>query len=218
MSEVGMSDVFAAIDAGEDAAAVAMVRDDPQIARTVGGTDGVTPVLHAMYRHKFDLARALATAAGTLDFADAAAVDDVAQVRGYLAAGVAADQRTGDGFTPLQLAAYFGAPAAAAALIHAGADVNAIAENPLRIQPLHAATSGGHTDLAILLIDAGAEVGGKQRHGWTPLHSAAANGNAVLVDRLIAAGADGQATNDDGRTSADVATEHGHEDIAARLR
>src|SRR5262245_27440558 len=218
MSDVEMSDVFAAIDADDDAAAIAMVRDDPQIARVSGGADGVTPVLHAMYRRKFDLAKALATAAGTLDLAEAAAVDDVAQVRGHLAAGVAPDLRTRDGFTPLQLAAYFGAPASAAELIRAGADVDAIAENAMRIQPLHAAVAGGHTDVAFLLIDAGAEPDGKQRHGWTPLHSAAAHGNTVIVDRLIADGADAHATNDDGHTSADLASEHGHNDIAARLR
>ncbi len=212
-----MSDVFTTIDAGDDAAAVAMVRDDPQLARLRSGADGVTPVLYAMYRHKFELAKALADAAGTLDLAEAAAVDDVAQVRSRLAAGAAVDDRTPDGFTPLQLAAYFGAPAAAAELIGAGADLNSVAENPMRIQPLHAAAAGRHGDVAGLLIDAGAEVNAKQSHGWTPLHSAAANGDGELVERLIAAGADPAATNDDGKTAADVAAAGGHERIAARL-
>jgi ankyrin repeat protein len=212
-----MSDVFTTIDAGDDAAAVAMVRDDPQLARRHGGADGVTPVLYAMYRRRFELARALADAAGTLDLAEAAAVDDVAQVRSRLAAGTAVDGRTLDGFTPLQLAAYFGAPAAAAELIGAGADLNSVAANPMRIQPLHAATAGRHTDIAVLLIDAGAEVNAKQSHGWTPLHSAAANGDAELVDRLVDAGADRAATNDDGKTAAEIATDSGHEKIAARL-
>ena len=211
-----MSDVFTTIDAGDDTAAVAMVRDDPQLAR-LHGADGVTAVLYAMYRHKFELARALADAAGALDLAEAAAVDDVTQVRSRLAAGAAVDGRTPDGFTPLQLAAYFGAPAAAAELIRAGADVDAVAENPMRIRPLHAAAAGRHRDVAVLLIDAGADVNGKQSHGWTPLHSAAANGDGDLVDRLVSAGADPAATNDDGKTAADVATTSGHETIAARL-
>jgi uncharacterized protein len=212
-----MSDVFTMIDAGDDAAAIAMVRDDPHLARRHGAADGVTPVLYAMYRHKFELAKALADAAGTLDLAEAAAVDDVAQVRSRLAAGAAVDGRAPDGFTPLQLAAYFGAPAAAAELIAAGADLNTVAANPMRIQPLHAAAAGRHGDIAGLLIDAGAEVNAKQSHGWTPLHSAAANGDGELVDRLIAAGADPAATNDDGKTAAEIATDSGHEKIAARL-
>jgi ankyrin repeat protein len=212
-----MSDVFTTIDAGDDAAAVAMVHDDPQLARLRGGTDGVTPVLYAMYRHRFELAKALADAAGALDLAEAAALDDVAQVRSRLAAGAAVDGRTPDGFTPLQLAAYFGAPAAAAELIGAGADLNSVAANPMRIQPLHAAAAGRHGDVAGLLIDAGAEVNAKQNHGWTPLHSAAANGDGELVDRLVAAGADPAATNDDGKTAAEIATDRGHELIAARL-
>jgi uncharacterized protein len=212
-----MSDVFTTIDAGDEAAAVAMVRGDPRLARLRGGDDGATPVLYAMYRHKFELAKALADAAGVLDLAEAAAVDDVAQVRSRLAAGAAVDGRTPDGFTPLQLAAYFGAPAAAAELIGAGADLNSVAENPMRIQPLHAAAAGRHNDIAVLLIDAGAEVNAKQSHGWTPLHSAAANGDGELVERLVAAGADPAATNDDGKTAADIATDSGQKKIAARL-
>jgi ankyrin repeat protein len=213
-----MSDVFAAIDAGDDSAAVALVRGDPALARQPGGSDGVTPVLYAMYRHRFDLARQLAGAAGVLDLAEAAAVDDVAQVKARLDDGVAVDRRTPDGFTALQLAAYFGAPGAAAVLIGAGADVDAVADNPMRIQPLHAAAAGRHGDVAALLIDAGAVVNGRQRHGWTPLHSAAANGDTELVDRLVTAGADTTATNDDGASPADVAAAAEHGEIAERLR
>jgi uncharacterized protein len=211
-----MSDVFTMIDEGDEAV-LAMIRDDPQLARVHGGSDGVTPVLHAMYRRRFELAKALAEAAGALELAEAAAVDDVTQVRSRLAAGAAVDGRTPDGFTPLQLAAYFGAPAAAVELIGAGADVDAVAENPMRIQPLHAAAAGRHGDVAMLLIDAGADVNGRQSHGWTPLHSAAANGDGDLVDRLVAAGADPTATNDDGKTAADAARAGGHEQIAAQL-
>jgi ankyrin repeat protein len=213
-----VSDIFAAIDAGDNATAMALLRDDPAIARAHGGAEGVTPVLHAMYQYKFDLARALAGAAGALDLAEAAAVDDVTQVRERLAAGVEPDRRTSDGFTPLQLAAYFGAPAAAAELISAGADLNAVADNPMRIQALHAAAAGRHGDVAALLIDAGAAVNSKQRHGWTPLHSAAANGDETLVTRLLAAGADPAATNDDGHTAADVAMSAHHHEVAILLR
>ena len=49
------------------------------------------------------------------------------------------DRRTRDGFTPLQLAAYFGAARAAALLLARGAEVGAVADNPMRIQALHAA-------------------------------------------------------------------------------
>jgi ankyrin repeat protein len=212
-----MRDVFTMIDEGDEAAALAVVREDPQLARLHGGLDGVTPVLHAMYRQRFELAKALAEAAEALELAEAAAVDDVMQVRSRLAAGAAVDGRTPDGFTPLQLAAYFGATAAAVELIGAGADIDAVAENPMRIQPLHAATAGRNGDVARLLIDAGADVNGRQSHGWTPLHSAAANGDGDLIDRLVAAGADAAATNDDGKTAADIARAAGHEQIAAQL-
>jgi len=216
-----MADIFVAIDAAaaDDTAgdAAAMMRDDPQLARVHGGTDGVTPVLHAMYQQKFALARSLADAAGALDLAEAAAIGDVVQVRDRLASGVGVDSRTPDGFTPLHLAAFFGAPTVVAELIGAGADLDAVAENAMRVQPLHAATAGRHGDCAALLIDAGADVNGAQRDGYTPLHSAAANGDAALVDRLLAAGAAGEARNDDGQTAADLASAAGHQEVAARL-
>jgi ankyrin repeat protein len=215
-----MTTIFDAIDADDAPAAVALVDADPALA-TRPGPDGETPILRALYRHHFALARDLAAAAARhgvpLGLADAAATDDEARVRAALAAGAEPDARTPDGFTPLQLAAYFGAPHAAGALIAAGADPDAVADNPMRIQPLHAAAAGRHGDVASLLIAAGADVNGKQRHGWTPLHSAAHNGDGPLVDDLLAAGADRSATNDDGHTAARLATEAGHPAIAARV-
>jgi len=212
-----MSDVFAAIEAGDEATAVAFLRAEPRLAH-VPGPGGATPVLHAMYRGQGTLARALAAEVAELDLADAAAIDATDRVRELLAADLdVVDGRTPDGFTPLQLAAFFGAPGAAGLLIEAGADVNAVANNPMRIQPLHAAAAGRHGDIAKLLIGAGADVNGRQQHDFTPLHAAAQNGDTDLLDALLAAGADPAATTDDGRVAATLAEAAGHESIAARL-
>jgi len=208
--------IFEAIDREDSDAALGALRADPSVART-RHESGVTPVLYAMYHHRFALARELAGAAGDLDLHEAATVDDAGRVRALLTGGAPVEERTGDGFTPLQLAAYFGAPGAASVLLDAGADVHARSDNPMRIQPLHAAAAGRHSDVAALLIAAGADVRAAQSHGYTPLHSAVQNGDAALVDALLAAGADRYATTDDGRTPAQVATEAGHADLAARL-
>jgi len=212
-----MSDVFSAIDAGDEATAIALLRAEPGLAH-VPGPRGATPVLHAMYHDRVALAGALAAEVDALGLADAAAIDATDRVRELLAADPdVADARTPDGFTPLQLAAFFGAPGAARLLIEAGADVSAVANNPMRIQPLHAAAAGRHGDIAALLIAAGADVDGRQQHGYTPLHAAAQNGDADLVDALLAAGADAGATTDDGRDAASLAGAAGHAEIAARL-
>lgn len=211
-----MTTIFEAIEREDTDAALDELRARPAVARE-RNESGVTPVLYAMYRHRFALARQLADEAGDLDLCEAAAVDDAARVRTLLATGADMEARTPDGFTPLQLAAYFGAPGAAGTLLAAGADVHAVSDNPMRIQPLHAASAGRHGDVAALLIAAGADVNGRQSHGYAPLHSAAQNGDATLADALLAAGADRSATNDDGRTPAQVAEEAGHADLAARL-
>lgn len=212
------ADLFESIDSGDIAGAIALLAADPALARA-RDDEGATPVLHAMYRWRRDVARALATQIGAdrLDLAEAAALDDPDQLAVLMAGGAAVDSRTPDGFTPLQLAAYFGAPGCAATLIAAGADVDAVADNPMRIRPLHAAAAGRHTEIALALITAGADVDAAQRHGWTPLHTAAHNGDTVLVDALLAAHASVVATNDDGSTARSLASAAGHDDLARRL-
>src|SRR5690348_8666557 len=98
-----------------------------------------TPVLWALYHGDRDLARRRAEQAAALDLAEAAALDDAARVRQLLDSGDPVDGRTSDGYTPLQLAAFFGGPHAAAILLERGADARAVADNHMRIQPLHAA-------------------------------------------------------------------------------
>lgn len=208
--------IFEAIEMDDLTAATTLLAGEPGLATTVG-EDGATPVLHAMYRQNVSLAHALADqiakAGGSLSLAEAAGIDDVDRVSTLLDAGEPIEGRTADGFTPLQLAAFFGAPAAAHRLIRAGADVNAVSDNPMQIQPLHAATAGRHGEIATLLIAAGADVDTPQRHGWTPLHTAAHHGDAKLVEQLLAAGASTTARNDDGRTPAEVGSEAGFPDL-----
>jgi ankyrin repeat protein len=127
------------------------------------------------------------------------------------------DARSPDGFTPLQLAAYFGAPAAAALLIERGAAVDAVADNPQRIAPLHAAVAGQHPEVVRLLLAAGALPDLRQPGGWTPLLAAARHGHAEIVAALLDGGADPTATNDEGVRPAELARSHGHPDIAALI-
>jgi ankyrin repeat protein len=189
-------DLFEAIAAGDTDTALGLLAADPASGRQ-RHSSGATPVLYALYHRQDGLARALADRIGDLDLAEAAALDDLDRVTGLLDADGAVDGRTPDGFTPLHLAAYFGAPRTAALLLARGADVAAVADNPMRIQALHAPDAG-------------------QQAGYTPLMAAAGNGDAELTRALLAAGADPGLTNDSGASAADIAREHG-QDVPAEL-
>ena len=127
---------------------------------------------------------------------------------------------SGDGFTALHLAAFFGQPAAVRLLLERGADVNAVAtsEQIGPVQPLHSAAAARQLACARLLIEHGADVNARQAGGYTPLHEAAGNGDTELARLLLAAGADPAARKDDGQTPADIAAERGHKGVLALLR
>jgi ankyrin repeat protein len=174
-------------------------------------------VLGALYQGQPDLARRLAGEAERLNLAEAAALDEVDRVAELLDDGGEADARTPDGFTPLHLAAFFGAPRVAALLLERGADPGAVAGNEMRVQPLHSAAAGRHRDIAIMLIAAGVDVDARQQAGYTPLLAVANSGDIELARALLAAGADPDLANDTGVRPAELAAERGHHELADLL-
>ena len=165
-------------------------------------------LLKALYRGDRDTVEAALAERPDLTIFEAAAVGDSERVRELLSVqpGAAADWSP-DGFTALHLAAFFGRETVAATLLEHGADVNAVARNPLRVQPLHSAAAAGHTPVARLLLDHGADPNARQEGGFVPLHAAAQAGNDELYELLIASGADQDAATDDGRTATDFRAE-----------
>ena len=155
-------------------------------------------LLEALYRGDRGTVEAALAERPDLTIFEAAAVGDSERVRELLSLqpGSAADWSP-DGFTALHLAAFFGRETVAATLLEHGADVNAVARNPLRVQPLHSAA------VARLLLEYGADPNARQEGGFVPLHSAAQAGNDELYELLLASGADQDAATDDGRTAAD---------------
>ena len=70
---------------------------------------------------------------------------------------------------------------------------------------LHWAVSNGHSELAQLLLDSGADPNTQMSSGWTPLHQAAYNNKPECCRVLVENGASMQATNKQGKTAADEA-------------
>jgi ankyrin repeat protein len=208
--------IFDAINADDGDTTLALLSADPDLAGKPHES-GPTPVLFALYQGRRELAERLAAAVGTLGLPEAAALDDAERVGTLLDSGTAPDGRTPDGYTPLHLAAFFGAARVSALLLARGADPGAVADNPMRIQALHAAAAGRHLAVATQLIAAGADLDARQRDGWTPLLAAADHGDAELARALLDAGADPLAANEDGQRPAQLARAKGHPELAATI-
>lgn len=190
------------------------VRDPAAVrART-----GESLLLHLLYRGKGEAAAAVAATLPALGLHEAAALGRTDRVRQVLAGWPgAADTLSGDGWTPLHLAAFFNQSTCLRVLLEAGADPDLRGLSPVRNLPLHAACAGRNTDCALLLVPVTAEVDDRQAGGVTALMLAAANGMEAVVDALLDRGATPGLTDDSGKTAADHALARGHAALAGRL-
>jgi ankyrin repeat protein len=179
-----------------------------------------TAILDAVYRGDEPRLRALLAAGPRLDVFEAAAVGDVAGLRQALRDDPSAvGGCSSDGWTPLHLAAFFGRADAVDLLLAAGADLRAVSRNHEGNRPLHAALAGqGVGRIATALLARGADPRATDAGGHTALHHAAFRDDVGLVNALLAHGADPTAANHGGETALTIAEEHGHRNVARRLR
>ncbi len=210
---------FKLIQTGETAEIAGAVQDDPSLARSQDA-NGVSALLWSVYTGQplvrdFLLAE-LAHQHADLDIFEAAATGDTARLAAILDAEPAAiASYSGDGWTPLHLAAAFAAPETVDLLLKRGAKVDAVGKNPQANQPLHAALAlGRNPETVKLLLAAGANPNAAQAGGFTALFSAAADNLRDLAELLLAAGTEAQHLSDPGKTAADFARERGHAELA----
>jgi ankyrin repeat protein len=153
----------------------------------------VSDVLRALYEGRRDDAQDAAAQAEELDVFEAAALGRAERVRELVdAQPQLARAYTGDGFTPLHLAAFFGGVDAVRVLLEHGAEVDALSRNEQfapDATPLHSAAAARQVEIARLLLDAGAAPNARQRSGHTPLDAAEANGDVELAALLRERGA-----------------------------
>lgn len=124
---------------------------------------------------------------------------------------------SGDGWTPLHLAAFFGHVELANALLDHGAQVDSRSTNAMKNTPLHAATAGERLALVELLLKRGANPNATQEGGWTALHGAAQAGQREMVEALLANGADVNLRAGNQQTALDMALMKGRQEVASIL-
>lgn len=211
------AELFQAIEAGDLGEVDRLVGDSPELAGA-RSTDGVSALLASRYRGRQDITDVLLAARPELDIFDAAALGDVGRIVALITENRSlASAWSKDGYTPLQLASFFGQPAAVKVLLANQADVRPASRNDMHVHALNAAAAGGHAAVVNVLLDAGADPDAPQQNGWTALMSAAANGDVAIAKLLLDAGADPSKATDDGTDAASLAIEKEHEAVLKLL-
>jgi uncharacterized protein len=211
-------ELFDAIEAGDDARVKTLLEADPALASS-RDTSGVSALMRALYRFDKPLIDTVKRRVDELDVFEAAAFGDVDRLTELLSNEPSlVTSYSGDGFTAMHFAAFFGRYEAAALLIQRGAEVDAFGRGWMTGTAMHSAVSRLQSDVVRILLEAGANPNVRQSAGWTPLHAAAMNGDLASVELLLASGAEPTATNDEGRSVIDLAEESGDEATADRIR
>lgn len=195
----------------------ALLMENPALAKAVT-SQNVSPLMLSCYYKKPEVSDLLLKYIHEINLFEAAAVGKFDVVAHLLYTHPeAVNEYAPDGFTPLGLACYFGRFEVARYLVLKGADVNLPSNNGFHVFPIHSAAAGNYTDIARMLVEAGAMVNVKQQAGATPLHSAAQNGNLELLILLLEKGAETNARMEGGKLPADLAMEKGFKEIAEIL-
>jgi len=218
-SHRGFETCFELLQAGDANGLRRLLEQDSAFSEARDST-GVSLLMHSLYRGRRDLAELIASKKKALDIFEAAALGRLDHLKECLRDDASAiDSRSKDGFTALHFACFFGQPDAAHLLIESGAAVDAVAANPTQVMPLHSAASARNLEAARLLLEREAPgiVNARQQGGWVPIHAAAQNGDRPMVELLLKHHADPKLANDEGNTSAMVAREKGHAELAALL-
>ena len=211
-------EVIAAVQAGDAGKLRTLLAADPELG-AARDTNGVSALMHALYRRRADLADLLRAAHPELDVFEATSLGRSDLLEDLLKNDPRlAHAWSGDGFTALHFAAFFGQESCARVLLDHHADPGAVAKNAMQVMPLHSAAAGRNLAIVRALLEHGAPVNARQHQGWTALHEAAQSGDQAMVELLLKHGASPNAKNESGVTPQELAESKGHEQIAERLR
>ena len=202
-------DLFALIAATDVRAVRGLLEDQPWLA-TDRDEDGVSALMRARYQMDRGLVAAVRAHVAELDVFESAAFGDLDRLSELLATDPdLVNATSGDGFTPLHLAAFFGQTDAVRLLLARGAEPDVRGQGWMTGTALSAAAAGGHTAIVLLLLEVGVDPNVQQAQGFTPLHAAAQNADLEAVRALLDAGADPAIVSEDGVSAAELAEQAG---------
>ena len=152
------ADLFDAIEQGDTTRVRTILAADPTLAGT-RDREGVSALMRARYRMDKDLIQMVQEHLHELDIFEASTFGDLDRLTELLAYDPASVvERSGDGFTALHFAAFFGGPEVTSFLVTRGSQVDAHGTGWMTGTPLHSAASSDHVEVARVLLDAGAEL------------------------------------------------------------
>jgi ankyrin repeat protein len=209
--------LIAAIKAGDDERVRSLLAEDETLVNAKSGELPI--VMLAAYYGQRTVAQTLIDHGADVDVFAAAALNKADRLAILLKHDAKlVNTHSPDGWTPLALAAHFGAGASARLLLTAGADVGLRSQNSTGNTPLHAAVAGKRHELVELLIAAGADVDAQDADGWTPLNLAAHEGQPETVSLLLAKRADPTIPDNTGQLPVQTAEREGHAAVLDLLR
>jgi ankyrin repeat protein len=186
-----VQELFDAIAAGDAERVRDLVAGDATLAGC-RNEDGISARMLAVYRADVEMLDVLVNAGPELDVFEAAALGAEERLDDLLAQDESlVSARSADGFTPLHFAAFFAHPGAARVLVERGADVSDVAQNPMKVQPLHSAAAGNCLEIVALLLEHGADPNAEQEGGFVPIDAARQHGADEIEALLVQHGATG---------------------------
>lgn len=211
-------DFLNAVAKGDVAKVKEMLKADPALASTKD-KNGVSAILKAAYYRKKDVVAVLLATGIELNIFEASATGQTERVRALIKQdAMLVNAFAPDGFFPLGLATFFGHLETVETLLSAGAEVNAVSRESMKVTSLNAAVAAGQIAIARVLIARGANVNAKAENDFAPLHEAAANGDIEFATLLLDKGADINAKTKDGKTPLAFAIEQKQTKMVAFLR
>lgn len=212
---------LAAVKKGDIEKIKALLEHDRGLVNAKAET-GESAILLAMYHGQRGVANLLWDYGAAVNIWEAAAVGATDRVNDLVEIdpGLIHSQ-SHDGFTPLQLAAFFGNAHTVKWLAALGSNVNAISKNSTfarGVPVLQSAVASGNRDVVKILLEHGANVNVLNEQEGTPLYLTAYEGNVEMVKLLLAGGADRNLKTKDGETPLKIAEARGHYPVVELLK
>jgi ankyrin repeat protein len=200
-----------AVRGGDLAGVQGMLAEAPDLknART---EKGVHAAVLAVYYGRPDVADAIVLHGPELTVHDAATLGNLERVKQLVAEDPGlVDSLSGDGFSPLGLAAFTGHLEIAEFLLAQGAEVNFASQDERQFTALTGAVANGNVEVVKLLLMHGADPNHLYEGGASsPLMEAAAGGKTAIVEILLQHGAYVNLRGKGGKSALGLAREQGH--------